>query len=213
MGWFKTKIYPEFWNQYANSFNKDYNLEHTRFVVFDTETTGLNPKQDRLLSIGTVTIVNFKIDVADQLECYIKQDHFNAKTVKIHGILKQGHLNKIVEEEAIKQFLKHIEGAILVAHHVHFDVTMINEALKRLDLPKLKNKTVDTGTLYRKTKYIKTDKHYSLDDLCNKFNITMHDRHTASGDAYLTALLFIKLCALLKAKNKRWSLRNVLKNY
>jgi len=210
MGWFKKKIYPKYWKQYANSFNKDYNLEHTRFVVFDTETTGLNPKQDRLLSIGTVTIVNFKINVADQLECYIKQDHFNAKTVEIHGILKQGHLNKIDEEEAIKQFLKHIEGAILVAHHVHFDVTMINEALKRLGLPKLKNKTVDTGILYRKTKYIKTDKHYSLDNLCNKFNITMHDRHTASGDAYLTALLFLKLCALLKAKNKRLTLKQLL---
>lgn len=213
MGWFKTTIYPEYWKQYVNSFNKGYSLEHTRFVVFDTETTGLNPKQDRLLSIGTVTIINFKIDVADQLECYIKQEHFNAKTVEIHGILKEGPLDKIEEEEAIKQFLKHIEGAILVAHHVHFDVTMINEALKRLGLPKLKNKTVDTGTLYRKTKYIKTDKHYSLDDLCNKFNITMHDRHTASGDAYLTAILFLKLCALLKEKNKGLTLKEILRRY
>ncbi|MBN2868361.1 MAG: 3'-5' exonuclease, partial [Flavobacteriaceae bacterium] len=99
MGWFKTTIYPEYWKQYVNSFNKGYSLEHTRFVVFDTETTGLNPKQDRLLSIGTVTIINFKIDVADQLECYIKQEHFNAKTVEIHGILKEGPLDKIEEEE------------------------------------------------------------------------------------------------------------------
>lgn len=213
MRWFKSKTYPEFWNSYANSFHKKYSLEDTRFVVFDTETTGLNPKQDRLLSIGTVTIINFQIDVADQLECYIKQKHFNTKTVEIHGILKEGSLHKIEEKEAIKQFLKHIEGAILVAHHVHFDVAMINEALKRLGLPKLKNKTVDTGILYRKTKYIKTDKHYSLDDLCNKFNITMHDRHTASGDAYLTAILFLKLCALLKAKNKRLTLRDVLRRY
>ncbi len=213
MGWFSTKQYPEFWTNYISSLKKAYSLEHTRFVVFDTETTGLNPKKDRLLSIGTVTVINFNIDVADQLECYIKQDHFNAKTVEIHGILKGGSIAKVEEEIALKQFLKHIEGAILVAHHVNFDVAMINEALKRLGLPKLKNKTIDTGTLYKKTKYLKTETHYSLDDLCNKFNITMHDRHTASGDAYLTAILFLKLSALLKEKNKGLTLKDLLRRF
>ena len=211
MGWFNTKIYPEYWQTYVKSLNKAYSLQHTRFVVFDTETTGLNPKQDRILSIGTVTVLNFSIDVADQLECYIKQAHFNSKTVEIHGILKAGNILKIDEETAIKQFLKHIEGAVLVAHHIAFDVAMINEALKRLGLPKLKNKTIDTGTLYQKTKYIKDQKHYSLDALCKTFNITMHDRHTASGDAYLTAVLFLKLCAKLKEKNKGLSLSKLLR--
>lgn len=204
MGWFTRKIYPDFYNAYAESFkHKNKSIETTRFVVFDTETTGLNPNKDLILSIGTVTVQNASINVADSLECYLQQDHFNADTVEIHGILKAGQITKIEETEAIKQFLKHIEGAVLVAHHIAFDVAMINQALKRMDLPKLKNKLVDTGQLYKKTKYVKDNKHYGLDALCDMFHITMHDRHTASGDAYLTAILFLKFTALLKAKKNR----------
>ncbi|WP_452226197.1 3'-5' exonuclease [Lacinutrix cladophorae] len=204
MHWFKRKKYPDFYNAYAESFKgKKKPLEATRFVVFDTETTGLNTKEDYILSIGTITVQDFTIHVADSLECYLKQDHFNAKTVEIHGILKAGNITKIKETEAIKLFLKHIEGAVLVAHHIAFDVAMINQVLQRMQLPKLKNKLVDTGQLYKKTKYVKDNKHYSLDQLCTTYNITMHDRHTASGDAYLTAMLFLKLSALLKKKKNR----------
>jgi len=204
MNWFKRKTYPDFYNAYAESFKGNNKLlETTRFVVFDTETTGLNPNEDLILSIGTVTIQNFSINVSDSLECYLQQKHFNADTVKIHGILKAGSIRKIEETEAIKLFLKHIEGAVLVAHHIAFDVAMINQVLQRMDLPKLKNKLVDTGQLYKKTKYVKDHTHYSLDQLCNTFHVTMHDRHTASGDAYLTAVLFLKFAALLKKKKNR----------
>ncbi|WP_299336234.1 PolC-type DNA polymerase III [uncultured Psychroserpens sp.] len=210
MSWFKRQTYPEFYTNYLESFKgKSNTLETIRFVVFDTETTGLNPKSDRILSIGTVAVTNFQIDVADSLELYVKQEQFNAKTVEIHGLLKEGLITKTEETQAIQQFLAHIENAVLVAHHIAFDVAMINEALKRMNLPKLKNKVVDTGTLYKKTKYLKDETHYSLDELCATFNITMHDRHTASGDAYLTAVLFLKLTALLRQKKSRLSLRDL----
>lgn len=210
MNWFKShKDYPEFYKNYKESFKqKQQDLSETRFVVFDTETTGLNIKTDRILSIGTIAIKAFQIDVSDQFECYVKQDKFNADTVEIHGLLKEGHIHKVEEKEAIKLFLNHIENAVLVAHHIAFDLAMINEALKRLDLPKLKNKVIDTGLLYKKTKYIKDHKHYSLDELCEAFKIKMHDRHTASGDAFLTAVLFLKLTALFEKKKKRLKLQD-----
>jgi len=210
MNWFKRHHnYPEFYETYKATFKQKQNdLNNTRFVVFDTETTGLNPKSDRILSIGTIAIKKFQIDVSDYLECYLNQSVFNTKTAEIHGLLKQGTIEKIDETEAIKVFLIHIENAILVAHHAAFDVAMINEALKRMNLPKLKNKVIDTGLLYKKTKYIKEEKPYSLDDLCKMFNIPMHDRHTASGDAYLTGLLFLKLTSLLRKKKKRLILKD-----
>ena len=98
--------------------------------------------------------------------------------------------------------MKYIENAVLVAHHAAFDVAMINAALSRLDLPKLKNRVLDTGHLFQKTKIDTSKTHFGLDELSNLFKIPLHDRHTASGDAYITALLFLKLISKLNTNSK-----------
>lgn len=213
--WLKHKEYPEFCNTYSKHFkqNNSTDLNSTRFIVFDTETTGLNPSEDRILSIGAISVFGNKIDIADSLEMYLKQDTFNAETVEIHGILKEGSISKYDEEEAIIKFLDYIKDAVLVAHHTAFDIAMINEALKRLGLPKLKNKSLDTGILFKKTTLHKTDnKHYGLDELSNTFNIKKHDRHTASSDAYITGLIFLKIISNLKQKNKTITLKDLYFN-
>ena len=203
--WFKHKDYPEFWITYSNHFNQKNpnDLNTTRFVVFDTETTGLNPSKDRILSIGATAIIGNTLDVGDSFEIYLKQDKFNADTVEIHGILKEGSITKYDEKEAIMQFLEYIRDAVLVAHHAAFDIAMINESLTRMGLPKLKNKSLDTGTLFKKTSLHKTEKHYALDELSDIFKIKKHDRHTASGDAYITGIIFLKIISNLK------SIRNI----
>ena len=211
MSWFKKTSYPEFWNSYSEHFKtkQETGLDALRFVVFDTETTGLNPNQDRILSIGTVGVFQNTIKVSDNFECYLKQDLFKAETVKIHGLLKEGKKIKVDEKTAIIQFLEHIENAVLVAHNASFDVTMINKALKRLELPKLKNTVLDTKDIFNKTDLDKTTKtNFSLDELSQRFNIPQHDRHTASGDAFITALLFVKLVSHLK-KEKNINLNDL----
>ena len=199
MFWFKKKKYPVFWNDYLRKFKtpQPKTVENTRFVVFDTETTGFDTLKDRILSIGAVSIFNKIINVSDSIEVYLKQEKFKAETVEIHGILKEGNLLKINENEAIEQFINYLGNAVLVAHHAAFDIEMINNALKRLNLPKLKNKCIDTGILYKKLEG-KKESHFSLDVLCAQFNIPKHDRHTASGDAFITALLFLKIISKLK---------------
>ena len=99
-----------------------------------------------------------------------------------------------------------------MAHHAAFDIAMINQALKRLNLPKLKNKVIDTGHLYKKTKLDTSKKHFSLDYLSERFKIPQHDRHTASGDAFITALLLVKLIGVLKKNNPSLSLNYLIKN-
>jgi len=214
MAWFKRKIYPQFWQNYAAHFKEKQQreLKDTRFIIFDTETTGLNPKKDRVLSIGCIGVENSKIKVVDQLESYLKQDHFNADTVKIHGLLKEGKLSKIEEEKAIIEFLNYVENAVLVAHHAAFDIAMINNALKRMNLPKLKNKALDTGHLFQKTKLDTSKEHFGLDELSSIFKIPLHDRHTASGDAYITAVLFIKILSILN-KDKKLKLKDLFKSH
>lgn len=196
---FRNNKYPDFWKEYLKTFKQKptKTIEATRFVVFDTETTGLDLINDRILSIGAVCIFNNSIDIADTFEKYLKQTEFKAETVEIHGILKAGTLKKLSEEEALEQFIKYIGNAVLVAHHTAFDIEMLNAALKRMNLPKLKNKSIDTGILYKKLD-AKKDNHFNLDILCTEFNIPKHDRHTASGDAYITALLFLKIISKLK---------------
>lgn len=214
MFWFKKREYPTFWKSYSDYFKEKQNdaIENVRFVVFDTETTGLNTKTDRILSIGTIAVIDNRLKVADNFECYLTQDIFSPESVQFHGLLKEGNFTKITEEEAIINFLAHIKNAVLVAHHAAFDIAMINQALKRLHLPKLKNKVLDTGHLFIKTKLDTSKKHFSLDLLSHQFNIPQHDRHTASGDAFITALVFMKLLNVLKKKKSPLSLKYLLKS-
>jgi len=199
MKWFLKKTYPDYWEDYVASFKnpQEHNLRQIRFVVFDTETTGLNPKTDVILSIGCVAISNLCITVADQFECYLEQSHFNPDTVKIHGLLQKGHLHKTDEVTAIIKFLNFIKNAVLIAHHAAFDVAMINCALKRQGLPKLKNTVIDTLQVFKKSSSYNRHTQLNLDALAERYNIPLHDRHTAAGDAYITALLFLKLVAEL----------------
>lgn len=207
----KRQDFPDFWNDYINSFKKNKNvpITNTRFVAFDTETTGFDKKEDRILSIGAVSFVGKTIQVNNSLELYLDQDVFKPETVKIHGLMKTGSQEKISELEAIKAFLLYIKSDILVAHHANFDKNMVNEMLLRHGLGKLKNKFIDTGVLYKKSIHIvyrQKDKSYSLDDLAKELNVPTVDRHTATGDALITALVFLKTIARLnKHRHLNWS--------
>ena len=207
--WFtkKKKAYPEFYLEYLEHFKQKPKsvIEDSRFVAFDTETTGFDRKEDRVLSIGAIAFKGKSIPVNQSLELYIYQDVFKSETVKIHGLRKNGDFEKVTELEAIKIFLSYIKNSVLIAHHAHFDKTMMNEMLLRNGLGKLQNKFVDTATLFKKSKHkIYQDSlqtHYTLDDLCKELNVLKVDRHTASGDALITAMVFLKILARLDKRN------------
>ena len=94
-----------------------------------------------------------------------------------------------------------------------FDDNMCNKALDRNGPPPLKNKLLDTVVLYKKSllrsPLIERKDHYSLDELADKFNISKKDRHTALGDAYITALLFLKILKKLKEKTGQVSFKRL----
>lgn len=191
--WFKkiTKDKPKFWETYLSNFEDKE--RSNRYVVFDCESTGLDYKKDRILSIGAVAIVDNVIEVKDYFEVFVIQELFKPESVPIHGIMRNGNEDKIVEVEAIIRFLDYIKDATLVGHHVNFDIELINEALSKLDLGKIKNDYMDTDAIYQKLKHLPYEEHRSLDELCDIYKIRKSDRHTASGDAFITALLFLKL--------------------
>lgn len=194
-----------FWKkEEINLFDESITIEETRFVVLDTETTGFDYENDRILCIGALVLQNGIINVQESFEVYLEQDHYDKSSAQIHGILKDLLIKRPTELEALQQFLDFLGDSIIIAHHTIFDVTMINKALERNGLPHLNNKTLDTAYLYKKTliqsHLFERKDHYTLDDLADKFDISKKDRHTALGDAYITAIAFLKIVKKLREK-------------
>ncbi|MDF0716693.1 3'-5' exonuclease [Muricauda sp. 334s03] len=197
---------PDFWWEYEEYFKEKLpeDIHENTFVVLDTETTGFSLTRDRMLCIGALKLLDNNIVVKDSFEVYIQQEHYDSESAEIHGILKKSKKDSILELDALIQFLAYAKNHILVGHHVMFDVNMINAALKRNGLPKLKNRTLDTESLYIRTLLISTvvqkKERYSLDDLAKKFSISRKDRHTALGDAFITAIAFLRSIEKLRPK-------------
>ncbi len=195
-----------FWKKEENIFDENITIEETRFVVLDTETTGFDYDNDRILCIGALVLQNGIISIQNSFEVYVQQDHYDKSTAQIHGILKDFVLKRPSELEALQQFLVYLEDSVIIAHHTIFDVTMINRALERNGLPQLTNPKLDTAILYKKTliksHLFERKDHYTLDDLADKFDISKKDRHTALGDAYITAIAFLKIVKKLKEKRE-----------
>jgi DNA polymerase-3 subunit epsilon len=213
--WFKKKPpppdpnAPAFWKAYleslaATAYDKRTPIEEIGFVVFDTETTGLDVQEDQILSIGAVRVKNWQISVEDRLECYIHQEYYpDGKTVAVHGILPGEKLHSIAESEGVRRFLEFVGGDVLVAHHAAFDVAMLNAAIHLAGGGKLQNTVLDTGVLARRAArnpQLARPGTFGLDHLCDTYRIPQSDRHTAPGDAFITALLLLKLLHRLQKR-------------
>lgn len=177
-------------------------VESERFVVLDTETTGFDYQNDRILCIGAISLQNGTINLQDSFEHYIDQEHFDHSSVQIHGIIRSDVLDHKSEIEVLQLLVDYIGDSIIIAHHTKFDMTMINNAMVRNGLDKITNPTLDTAVLYKKTliksNLLQHKDHYTLDDLADKFDISKKDRHTAMGDAYITAIAFLKILKKMK---------------
>ena len=181
-------------------------IEQVRFVVLDTETTGLDVKKSKLLSIAALEVKNFEIDISKRLEYFIQQANYQPnESVTIHGILSQQSQEGISEKSAIGTLLDFLQDSIIVGHHIGFDKAMLDMAAQHHHGGKLRNKTLDTARLARRIHNpfdapMSKQQQLSLDALCRQYHIPLGERHTAAADTYITALLFLKLLARLKKR-------------
>lgn len=188
--WLKNinKEYPEFWKDYLSKFE----TKSKRFVVLSTETTGLSLHNDVILSIGSFAVINNSIYIADSFETILAQYKYFHDNGISNEFTVETKMKKLGEAEAIQNFVEFIGNAVLVGHHVDFDVEMINAALERLGCGRLRNEALDIDVMYRKLTDI-NNKQFSLEELCSIFKIPKSDRNSSSEDAYKIALLFLKL--------------------
>ncbi len=182
----------------------DGRSENIRFVVFDTETTGLNPEKDKILSIGAVSIKGNTIFFTDSFYriVYYNQKSSERAAIGIHGILPEQSRFGEELDSVIQDFLQYISDSVLVAHHADFDIGFINRYLVRNYSVKLLNPVIDTAILMRRIHDLLNHSEYDpggfnldLDSLAQKFRIGTEGRHNALGDAYITSELFLKLTA------------------
>ena len=197
LDWIKNinKEHPDFWKDYLMKFETKPN----RFVVLSTETSGLNPNKDVILSLGAFSVVDDSVVIKDSFESVLLQYKFLQDNGLSNEFIIESKLIKMEEPAAIEAFINFLGNAVLVGHHINFDVEMINSALERLDCGRLKNEALDVDMMYRKLMDI-NDKQFSLDDLCDIYKIPKSDRNSSSEDAYRIALLFLKLKSRLGIK-------------
>ncbi|TDB61817.1 3'-5' exonuclease [Arundinibacter roseus] len=190
--------YPDFYQQYAEQdFSKNLRLpfEEITCTVFDTETTGLDAGKDKILSIGAIQLKGNELFVGKSLSILVRQKQ-DFKIAAIHGIIRNEE-DGMEQSEAIRQFLEFIGTSVLIGHHVDFDIAMINAALKGMQAGPLKNQKIDTAHLAARLNSspdaLPQAGQFSLDVLCKQYGLVTKARHTADGDAYLTAILFLHL--------------------
>ena len=190
LDWIKNinKEYPEFWKLYLAKFETKSN----RYVILSTETTGLNPKKDVILSFGALAVVNDVIRIGDNFEVVILQYKYLHDNGLSNEFLIESKLSKLAEPQAIQSLVDYIGNAVLVGHRIHFDLEMINDVLEKMECGKLKNEALDVEIMHKKLMDI-TNKSFSLDDLVKHYKIPLSERNSASDDAYSIALLFLKL--------------------
>lgn len=208
---------PQFWKDYELKFKENTSevLADKIFTVLDTETTGFNYSNDRILCIGAIKLVQQRIPIKDGFEVFITQEIYGKDAAPIHGILKNSKTPRLTEIEALEQFIIYVGNSVIIAHHAIFDLNMINNALLRNGFPELRNLYLDTSQLYKKTlirsNLITKKDNYTLDELADKFSISKKDRHTAMGDAYITAILFLKIISKLKESKKEVTFNSLFK--
>lgn len=190
LDWIKNinKEYPEFWKTYLSKFE----TKSKRYVVLSTETTGLNPKKDVILSFGALAVENNVIRIGDQFEVVILQYKYLHDNGLPNDFLIESKLTKLAEPQAIQAFIEYVGNSVLVGHRIHFDIELINEALEKMSCGRLKNEALDVEIMHQKLMDI-TNKSFSLDDLIKHYKIPRNEKNSASDDAFSIALLFLKL--------------------
>lgn len=197
-----TDFQTNYLRHFTATWEESLGWENARFVILDTESTGLDAKRDKMVSLGAVSSSHYELHIDDAFEAFIPIQH-NTSAVHIHGITRELAAEKgVPEEEALSSFLEYLGDGVIVGHHIQHDITMLELACqKHFGIEKLQNLVVDTmdltlrlddlGNMTRSPFEEHPD--FSLDGLCRRFLVPPHDRHTAIGDAFLTGQIFLKL--------------------
>jgi len=165
-----------------------------REIVFDTETTGLSPKNgDRIVEIGCLELVN-RLPTGETFHVYLNPERdMPAEAQAVHGLSEAFLADKPLFADVADDFLAFVGDAALIAHNASFDMRFIQAELKACGRPDLsEHQVIDTLAMARK-KFPGSPA--SLDALCKRFNVDTSSRelHGALIDSELLAGVYLEL--------------------
>ena len=181
---------------------EDRLLSELTFTVFDTETTGLNPSQgDEIIQIGATRIVNGKLLRSESFEQLVDpQRPLAPESAKIHGITSEMLRGQPTIDKVLPAFHVFAADTVLIAHNAAFDMRFLQlkeeETGLRFDHPVL-------DTLLLSAVIHPNQESHRLEAIAERLGLTIVGRHTALGDAIVTAEVFLKLVPLLADKGIR----------
>ena len=164
------------------------------FVVFDIETTGFSPINNRIIEIGAVKVVNGQI--TERFSTFVNPEvPIPFEIEKLTSINDSMVMEADTIEVILPQFLSFVGDAVLVAHNASFDVSFIQENAKRQKIP-TDFTYVDTVAVARVL--LTNQAKYTLDAVAKTLGISLENHHRAVDDAECTAEIFVKFIAMLK---------------
>lgn len=177
----------------------DRPLAELAYTVFDTETTGLNPAGgDAIIQLGAARIVNGKLLRQETFEQLVDPGrHIPEASIPIHGISQDMVVGKPRIAEVLPVFHTYAQDTVLVAHNAAFDMRFLQlqEAATGIAF----HQPVLDTLLLSAVVHPHQESH-RLEAIAERFNITVLGRHTALGDALVTAEIWLRLIPLLQER-------------
>ena len=166
------------------------------YTIFDTETTGLDPAGgDQIIQIGATRLVNGKLLKSESFDQLVDpQRTIPAAGIPIHGITPEMVQGKPTITEVLPSFHAYAQDTVLVAHNAAFDMRFLQLLEDRTGL-RFDQPVLDT-LLLSAVVHPQQESH-RLEAIAERFDVTVIGRHTALGDALVTAEVFQKLLPLL----------------
>lgn len=184
-------VIPEKYVDYEQSglFDEEDKTFEGTYVVFDTETTGLESNKDEIIEIGACKIVNGRID--ETFSTFVKPSKRVPKEItELTGITNEMVADAPTINYVLPDFYKFCHGATLVGHNVSFDMGFVLNMAKKLSY-NFNHNTMDTIEMAKAK--LKGLKNYKLGTVVEKLGIVLDNAHRAINDAVATAKVFIKL--------------------
>ncbi len=180
-------------------------IQDAIFTVLDTETTGLSVNEGhKIVSVGAIKIKNYQLienEILDELINPEREIPFASRN--IHYISDDQVKDKPNIYQLEKKINNFLENTILVGHNVDFDIGFIKKNAARTSLATTVKRIASIDTILLAAGLYPSLESYELSFLCDHFRIKTFDqiRHSALGDAVITARLFLFLLDTAKNRN------------